>query len=154
MKTLLFIAAGLLASSAFAVYGPTGSLTLSGTIAEINELEVHPEAVASNLVLATTQSNLLVAKVAERSNSIDGYNITMSSANGNKLKNGVAKVAYTLTYGASATVHSLLVGQAVKTTATFGFVEDLSDVKISYVGSATLPAGTYSDTITVSISAN
>lgn len=161
MKGLLFIAAGLIASSSYAVYTPSATLNISGTVLAINELEIRPNADATALNIVGGETNKLVATVSERSNSFTGYNITMRSANASKLVNaadssGNTYTPYTVTYGTSATVYTLTTAdQVVKNQASLSALTEVSsDVKVSVTAKTGAPAGTYSDTITISISAN
>jgi len=59
----------------------TGSIAISGTVPAIIELAVTSEAVAQNLPLTQTVSDLLVATVVERSNKKAGYTVVLESSN-------------------------------------------------------------------------
>lgn len=161
MKSLLFIAAGLIASSSYAAYSPSATLVISGTVLAINELEITPNADATALNITGGETNKLVATVSERSNSFTGYKITMKSANASKLVNaadssGNTFTPYTVTYNNDPTVITLTTAdQVVKTQASLSALTTVSsDVKVSVTAKAGAPAGTYSDTITISIAAN
>lgn len=148
---------GALSASSFAA--TTGTLLLQGTVAEVLNIVVTPEAVASTLDLATTQSDLLVATVNEQSNSNSGYTISISSANdGNLLRSGGTETfAYTLKYaGASVSLAgSSSTPVTAKTQSTAGTYDVNSNVEVSYTGvpATSMVAGTYADTLTFEISA-
>lgn len=59
----------------------TGNIAISGTVPAIIELAVTSEAVAQNLPLTQTVSDLRVATVVERSNKKAGYTVVLESSN-------------------------------------------------------------------------
>lgn len=154
MKTLLFIAAGLLAGTVMAA--STGTLTLSGTVVVINELEIFPVG-NTTLDILLGETNRKVADVSEMSNSLSGYKITMRSANSSNLRHSLdatKQTAYTISYDTAAPISLTTTDQVVKTSLVSGLVSDSSEVRVNLPGNATAAAGTYSDTVTISISAN
>lgn len=160
MKSLLFIAAGLIASSSYAAYSPSATLVISGTVLAINELEITPVN-ATTLNITGGETNRLVATVSERSNSFSGYKINMRSANASKLVNsadisGNTFTPYTVTYNNDPTIITLTTtDQVVKNVASLSALTTVSsDVKVNVTAKTGAPAGTYSDTITISIAAN
>ena len=159
MKGLLFIAAGLIASSSYAVYTPSATLNISGTVLAINEIEITPTIDAIDLNITGGETNQLVATVSERSNSFTGYKITMKSANASKLVNSLAGGAftnYTVLYDTMTVPMTLTTDdQEVKNVASLTALTTVSsDVKVNVTAKPLAPAGTYSDTITISIAAN
>lgn len=135
--------------------GTTSTLILRGTIPEILDVQVTPDAIASNLPLTTTQTNTKVATVLESSNSNTGYKISISSANLGKLvrTSGNEQFLYTLKYD----------GVSLDLTNTVelvrGNIEAVTvnkNLTISYTGvdASTMVAGDYGDTITFTISSN
>lgn len=160
MKKLLFIVAGLMASTAFGAYSASGTLTISGVVLAINELEITPIN-NTNLNIEGGETARLVGTVSERSNSFTGYKISMSSLNGSKLVNaadvsGNTNTAYTVSYDDNASYVSLTSSaQVVKTVSSLTALTTVSsNVKVNVTAKAGAPAGTYSDTITISIAAN
>lgn len=155
MKKLLFIVAGLMASTtAFAV--STGTLTISGTVVAINDIVITPVN-NTTLNIIGGETDRKVADVSETSNSSTGYKILMSSLNSSKLVNGSAatkSTAYKVSYQNGTYVSLTSSDQVVKTTSTSELVTDSSSVRVNVTAYATAPAGTYSDTITISIAAN
>ncbi len=83
MKTFLALTFAFTTLTSMAA--TTATLLLKGTVPQVLSIAVTAEPVASNLPLATTQSNTKVASVNERSNSNTGYKVTISSANQGKL---------------------------------------------------------------------
>lgn len=59
----------------------TGSIAISGSVPAIIEITVTNEAVAQNLPLTQTVSDLRVATVVERSNKKAGYTVILESSN-------------------------------------------------------------------------
>lgn len=154
-KTILITT--LVSSTPLALAGTQGSLTLQGTVGLELSLSVAPEAgVNDSLDLSASPNNLLVATVSEASNSSSGYKVSVQSANAGKLKNGqLDQLSYTLRYDNS----NITLGNSAvvaKTHGSGGVVSDQSEVKISYTGkpATQMIQGTYSDTLTFTISAN
>jgi spore coat protein U-like protein len=138
--------------------GTTGQLTISGSVPLNISIAVAPTSSATNLPLSTGTGStpLTVANVTEISNSHSGYSVALSSANAGVLKeaSGSSSLAYSLTYG-NATI-SFTNGSAVITntkgqTSSSGTVNALA---ISFQSGSSLPADTYSDTLTFTIAAN
>ena len=156
MKKLALISAILLTSSSFAA--TTGTLLLKGNVPVALSITVNANTgVNDALDLSTSQTDLTVATVNEKSNSITGYKITIQSQNSSVLKNGTLdSLAYTLKYDGQAV--DLSSGNAVeaKNSATAAVINTSSDVQISYTGkpAAEMVQGDYTDTLTFTISAN
>ncbi len=133
----------------------TGTLLLQGVITKKLSIEVNPATVASSLDLTTTQTDLTVASVREKSNSNTGYKVNIKSANLGKLKrsSGSEVINYSLKYGSTVADLSTTAGQTIN-NAGASVTNDLKDVKISYTGTPeeSLVEGTYSDTVTFEIS--
>lgn len=131
----------------------TGVLNLKGTIAQILEVSIVPETLATTLPLTTSQSNVKIATITERSNSHTGYKVSVSSQNLGKLKrsSGTDFLIYTITYNNNAV--NLITGQ----TFTYSFTNAAPidrEVKITYTGTDSLTAGDYTDSITFTIATN
>ena len=132
----------------------TGTLVLQGTIPSLRSLTVTPEAGHNTLDLGSTQTDLKVATVNEKSNSILGYKITIVSANLSNLKrvSGTEVIPYTLKYNGLTADVSSITGYSVTHS---GFPVNVNkDLTISYTGVDTslLTEGNYSDTLTLTIS--
>lgn len=157
MKKLL-IATTLLTLTTTSFAATSGSVLLQGIVAKKVSITVTAEAVASALVLETTQSDLKVATAVEQSNSKVGYKVTVTSANLGKLKrtDGSEVFSYTLKYGGAAVGLSTSAGSIVTNSASASVVNVSKDMAISYTGVAaeTMVEGTYADTLTVNIASN
>lgn len=157
MKKFLAITALLTLGISQSYAATSGTLILQGVVPNKISILVTPVAVASALNLETTQTDLKVATVNERSNSKTGYKVTISSSNLGKLKrtDGPEVVSYTMKYGGSAVGLSTSAGTVFTSTATTS-VNVNKDVAISYTGTAaeSMIEGTYSDTITLNIASN
>lgn len=133
----------------------TGTLLLQGIVLPIRSITVTPTSAAASLDLSTTATNLKVATVNERSNSILGYKITITSANLSNLKRsaGPEVFPYTLRYNGIVAPVTTVAGYSVSYGA--GLVNVNRDLEISYTGvqPETMVEGTYADTLTLSIAA-
>ena len=131
------------------------TLLLQGTVAPVLSVTVTPVAsVHDDLDLSASPTDLKVASVLEESNSINGYKIFAKSTTGGTLANGALdSIAYTIGYGGGAHVSLTTADQEVKDSGTGGLISATSDVDVAYTGKAAtaLVAGTYSDTVTISI---
>lgn len=151
MRRLIFLA--------IFVFGPafaasTGPLRLKGQVPRTFSLALTPELIAANLPLNTTQSNTRVATIDLRSNSLNGYRITISSANGGKLVHQ-SVTGSTLPY--SLRYNSRVLNMSSARSLTFsarGLVRRSVPIQISYTGVPydRLVQGDYSDTVTFTIS--
>ena len=154
MKKLIALSAALTTLGTYAA--TTGTLLLQGTVAEELAIVVTAETGHDSLDLSASPTDQKVASVNEVSNSNTGYTISMKSTNGGLLKNGsLDQLAYQLSYGAGSMVSPTTSDQVVKTQSTVGVYNVDSDVDISYTGkpAAQMVEGTYSDTVTFTISA-
>ena len=145
-----------LVTSAFGA--TTGTLSLSGTVASVNEIVVHPNANAVNLNITGGETGTLVSTVDETSNNINGYTITMFSLNSGKLQLSPTKYTnYTISYdgGSFIAPPASSAPVTVKTVSSLtGLTTDTSNVNINVSAYPTALSGGYTDTITFSIVAN
>lgn len=152
MKYVLVGLMSLLSMSAFA-----GTLVLTGSIPAATSLVVAPLPASSTLDLTSTATNLQVATVTEANNTVNGYTVKVSSANAGLLKNGsLGSVTYTARYNGTSFVLSTTPVVVTNQGSQSAIVNIGKSVDISYAGQAapSLMAGSYSDTLTFSISAN
>ena len=158
-KKTLIIAAVMIVAAFAPVFGQvtdSGSITLTGTVAALAEITVTPITGYDSLDLTTSQTDLAVATVNEKSNVTTGYTVTLDSANSGEFVGADTgnsdTLAYTISYGGSAV--TLSSGSATVTTASARTSAAGVDktLAISYTGTF-LNADTYSDTITLTISA-
>lgn len=156
MKKLLLTTAVLLASISHAA--TSVDLPLSGTVEAIYDLQIDVKPEAASLNIVAGETNELVAEVTEKSNALDGYKILMKSANGSELRNttdGSKKTTYTVSYDGETAVPLSTVDQTVKTVSSLpGLTEATSNVNVNVAAYGSAPAGIYTDTITITISAN
>lgn len=156
MKKLVLTALLVLSSSAFAAN--SGNLFISGTVLPVNDLIITANSNATNLNITGGESNKLVASVSETSNNLTGYKISMKSANASLLVHSVdssKSTGYTVSYGGGAAATLSTTAQVVKNVGSLaGLTTNNSDVHVNVSAYALAPAGTYSDTITISIAAN
>lgn len=153
MKKIALMMVVAFSTSSFAA--TTGNLLLKGQVAEVLDIVVTPEAIASTLPLSVSQNGTKVATVTERSNAPLGYKVKMVSSNLGNLKRagGSELFPYFITYNDQ--------GVDLVNTQTYGYhnaeaVNVNRDIKIFYSGvpAENMVAGEYSDTITFTISAN
>lgn len=154
MKKVLLL--GLLLSTT--TYGATtGTLLLQGIVLPKLSITVTPESVASALDLETTQTNLKVVTINEKANLVLGYKVKIVSANLSNLKrvSGTEVFPYTLKYNGANMNLSTTNGQTVSYTGGLS-VNVNRDVNIAYTGqlNETMVEGTYTDTVTFTISSN
>lgn len=156
MKKLLIasILIATLAGCCKAQAATTGTLLLRGHINGVLSVEVDPVGTTNtSLDLTTTQTNLAVANVKERSNQ-GGYKITITSLNLSSLlrTTGPQVIPYTMRYGGSSVDLSTAAGTSFTTTGS-GLLSNDKAVEISYTGvpeSSLLP-GDYEDIVTFTI---
>lgn len=155
MKTII-TAIYLLALSTETFSATTGSLLLQANNPRKISIDVTPVAVASSLDLTTTQTNLKVATIVEKSNSKTGYKVTITSANLGKLKreDGAEVFTYTMKLDGSNVSLSTAAGTVFTRSQTVP-VTVSRNITISYTGKSveTMIEGTYSDTVTLDIAA-
>jgi hypothetical protein len=155
--TILFTIGLVLALSAPAFAGTTGSVTISGVVPAATAIVVTGSTGYNNLDLSTSATNLQVASVVETNNTTNGYTVTLASQNSGALKNGtLGSVAYTAQYNGTAVTLSSSAVSVTTAPAANTVVNATKAFKVSYTGvpAANLMVGTYSDTLTFTISAN
>lgn len=153
------------ATPATHVLADSVSLAVTGRLAELIDIYSDREPGIRSMDLTTTVAGKLIATVHERSNSSTGYTVTLTSANLAADISGATEpffahtsasgtLEYTLTYDAAAvgawSGGTAVITDSVGTTAPEWLSKEL---RISYVGSAALPAGDYEDIVTLTISA-
>ncbi len=140
-----------------ALAATVGSITLSGNIPGATAIVVVAEAGYDSLDLSTTQTNTKIATVREINNTAAGYAVTLASTNSGALKNGsVGSITYSATYNDVSVTLSSTPVTVTSQGAQSSIINVTKDLDISYKGVNTedYMAGTYSDTLTFTISAN
>lgn len=151
-KMMTLLAALTAVSTAHAA--STEVLHLQGEVGLINELILTPTAAATDLDIVGGEVSRKVADVTERSNSLNGYKIMLSSANGGYLEHTAdssRKTAYTLIYGSASAVSLTTTPTQILQVSGNGLVENDRDVKVNVTALPTAAAGTYADDVTISI---
>jgi hypothetical protein len=146
-----FSASGWAASS--------GTLVLSGTVPLVNDLVVAANGTNNtSLNISGGESARLVASVAETSNNATGYTITLASANGGQLTNtadATKKTSYQVSYNGGGYAQPSAAAATVKSVSSLGAqTTNTSAVRVNVTAYPGAPAGTYSDTLTLTIVAN
>jgi hypothetical protein len=161
MTKQILIAALLISTvtTVSALAASSGTLTVSGTVATVNDISITPNG-SNNTTLNITagESAKNIAAVSETSNDILGYKINLSSANAGELQNAsdvTKKTTYTISYnGGSYVTPSNTPAQVKNVSSLAALTTNTSQVLINVVAFPGAVAGTYSDTITLAIVAN
>jgi hypothetical protein len=158
MRSAAIALTALLGMVSVAQAASTGAVTLSGTVGVSCNITVAPQGPYNALDLTSSPAILNVATVTEQCTDPKGYRVTLTSTNGktNGLLAGTTAgnsdtVSYSIFYGGAA-IHlansSATVTNANGKTTNGGAINSLA---ISYTGTSTLSADTYSDTLTFTI---
>lgn len=133
----------------------TATISLSGTVAQTISVAVDNASFDFGDPATTTLTNQQVAAVTVNSNAANGYTLSVSNANPSfSLVNGSNSIGYTLEYDGAALTWGASV-QLETDDGTGGTVSNsVKNLTVSMTPSASLPAGTYTDTLTLTIVAN
>lgn len=141
-----------------AIAATSGTLLLQGQVQQVLDLVVTPNGANTTLNIVGGQTDVKVATASETSNVLAGYKIKISSPTGGELRHTVDdthKTTYTVGYDGAAAVTPTVAGVVVKNvTSLSGLTTDSSDINVSVVALSNAVAGTYQDTLTVTIEAN
>lgn len=144
--------------SKFAVAQNSVDFFIAGTVPLINTAEVVPLPQSQSLNILDGEVRTLVAKVNETSNSPRGYRVLVSSENSSRLKHTTQPnvyVPYTFSYGGARPVILANTNQEVKRVPSVeGLVTTTSEVRVSLDKQPQALVGTYTDTVSISISAD
>ncbi|WII70784.1 hypothetical protein QJS83_09960 [Bdellovibrio sp. 22V] len=148
-----------LALGSTAMAASSGTLLLQGTVNSVNDIVVTANGTNNttlNILAGETAKN--VGSAIETSNNLAGYKIVISSSTGGELRHTVdatKKTTYKIGYDGAASVTPTVAGVMVKNvTSLTGLTTDTSVITADVTAYASAPAGTYEDTLTVSIQAN
>ncbi|MDF2549374.1 MAG: hypothetical protein K0S07_441 [Chlamydiales bacterium] len=133
----------------------TANIALSGTVVEVISVAVDNATFDFGDPATDTLTNQQVAIVTVNSNSADGYTLTLANANPSfSLVNGASSIAYTLDYDGAP----LTWGASVQLETDDGTGGNISgqtkNLTVSLTADSTLPAGSYTDTLTLTIAGN
>jgi hypothetical protein len=159
LKSALLISAFTISSLANAA--STGSILLSGTVSAQNDIVITANG-SNNTSLNITAGEVAknIASVDETSNNATGYKIYMYSNNAGELRHSIDPsklTTYTISYDGGSYVAPPAIGSPVQVknvSSLAALTTDTSQVLITVAANATAIAGTYSDTLTLSIVAN
>ncbi|MEA1651479.1 hypothetical protein UAJ10_21000 [Nitrospirillum sp. BR 11164] len=138
------IAAVLFAAPALA--DTSGSIKLSGTVAQTCTVAVTDAQTQLNILAGS--NNVTVGSVVETCNDGAGYTITVASTNGGSLRGTsptVPPVSYTTIYDGQSGTGTVNV---TRSSAQFG---KTATVAVTVPANAQAIAGSYSDTLTITI---
>lgn len=143
-------ALALLAGTPALAQSASGTIQLNGSVQVVCTVAVTDNNVALNLTGG--ESSRAVGRIVENCNKGNGYTITVTSANAGALTSaasGATPIGYTVGY--DGTSGSLSSAMAVsRDSAQFGRQRDLT---VTVPASTQYIAGSYADTLTVSIAA-
>ena len=154
LKTLLAISTAIALSAGTAQAATSADITLSGSVAQDCSVSLSSANYTVDLVAGETDAT--VATVTEKCNDADGFVISFSSENSGVLQNDdnpSEQKSYTISYGTSISSQSLSQDRS-QTYSTFTANNEVPlkmNLDAHTVG--VLAAGTWSDTITISIAA-
>lgn len=161
MKAIKILAAALttvsVSTAAFAASSAT--LILQGTIGAVNDITVAANGSNNTtLNIASGETAKNVGTATETSNNILGYKITISSPTDGQLRNQTDSTLFTtykVAYNGAAAVTPTVAGVVVKNVAALtALTTATSAIAVDVVALPNGAAGTYMDTLTVSIQAN
>lgn len=153
----------LLTTFMFFIFAPgfaatSGSLSVTGMIAVVNDLSVSSYSEATNLDIIGGENGTLVADISELSNNPDGYTIQLTSTNNGKLintTNSIYQVSYQISYDNGAYLSPINTPNTVKNVYFLNQkTTDVSPIKIRFSPYVNAGSGSYEDSITLSIVAN
>lgn len=162
MKKLVLVSLFVLAGFGLVFGATTGTLAVQGVVASILSVEVTSVTGYNALDLATTTTGTTVGSAKIISNN-KSYKVAVHSANGSKLKSADTEitefVAYTFKLDGitglttAVTLPSSLPTPQGSMTGKTAVAGDSFDMILIYTGVASLTATTYTDTITITVSA-
>ncbi|TWB47563.1 spore coat protein U domain-containing protein [Nitrospirillum viridazoti] len=142
----LIAAVSLAAAPAFAAAGASGTIQLNSTVAQTCTVSVTDAGTQLNIL--TGSNAVTVGSVVETCNDGAGYQISVQSANGGTLKSnatGAQPVSYTPIYDGQSSGSSVNV---VRSSAQFN---KTATVAVTVPANAQAIAGSYTDTLTITI---
>ncbi len=148
-KAILAAAFGAVAMAGTAQASNTGTIRLQGTVQDVCQVSVTDAGV--NLDLEAGERAREVATINETCNDYDGYTISFASSNKGKLKsNDGVTIDYTIDYDKSRNARLNRTLNVQRSKAQF---RQTYPLKVSLDSSNSRIAGTYTDTVTVTVRA-
>lgn len=161
MKNILKTVMAILLAGGSVYAADSGQITVQGTVAAVNEITVTPQTGYDSLAIASGATDQYVALVNERNNDPDGYTVTLSSLNADgaqarlRLDSTGTYVNYSMKYGTSGAEAEVALssGSATVTNASAPTGSSGADKRllVSFSGVSWPMAGTYADTVTLTI---
>lgn len=151
MKKMFLILTVLLfavSMGAFAQITDSATLNLSGTVGDFVSINVTPESAATNLALSSGQSSQLQVATVTISSNV-GYDVDVNSANTFNFTDGAEDVPYSLYYDGTVVSSN---GDVVESGSSANGAT--RPVAVTYNAATGVDPGTYSDTVTFTISSN
>ncbi len=151
MKKMFLILTVLLfgvAMGAFAQITDSATLNLSGTVGDFVSINVTPEPAATNLALSSGQSSQLQVATVTISSNV-GYDVDVNSTNTFNFTDGTEDVPYNLYYDGTVVSSN---GDVVESGSSANGAT--RPVAVTYNAATGVDPGTYSDTVTFTISSN
>jgi len=131
---------------AFAQVTDTATLNLSGTVGDFVSITVNPDPAATSLALSSGQATQLQVGTVTVSANV-AYDVTVASANNFDFTDGTNTLAYSFYYDGALVASS---GANVESGTTANGAT--RPVAVTYAAAGpSLPTGTYSDTLTFTI---
>jgi hypothetical protein len=160
MKKLVLVSMLVMAGFGFVSAATDGTLGLQGAVTANLSVAISAGAAATTLDLTATQTGLVVGSAKFITNN-NTWKIAVNSTNGSKLKaSGISdEVAYTFSLGTISGMTGITLPASVPGTpqgSMTGKTPALGssyDMILIYTGVANLTAATYTDTITVTVTA-
>lgn len=141
----------LLGGTLSAQAAANGSVALKGAMETICFVQIN-QTYTNSIDLVKGTSNLTVAKVGEKCNLGNGFKVSIISANGGSLTDASGnKVPYTINYDNSGT--KSLSAAVVLTRTSAKRTVSTKNFNVTVPAKLEAVAGSYADTITVSIAA-
>ena len=137
---------------------PAATLILVGQALLVNNAVIRTDPASQTLNILGGEVDRLVANVTENSNNPAGYRIFMSSINASKLIHTTRSdqaVDYTISYDRGPRFILTRLDREVKhVTSLNGLVSNSSEVRVTLNAKPNAVVGTYTDTVSISISAD
>lgn len=143
----LAVAACLILPALDAAASSSGTIQLRGVVPVVCTVSVAETGASLNLTQG--QTDVAVASVREQCNAAAGYSVSITSRNGGQLRTdgGQSGVGYTLRYGDQSGAGQLLTDRSVSNSERTG------TLSVTVPANRDLPAGEYTDIVTISVSA-
>ncbi|MGO8921233.1 MAG: hypothetical protein ACLQJR_35565 [Stellaceae bacterium] len=160
MSSLGLIGAGVVMGAIHADAQTTGKITLSGTNTQSCTLAISPAGSYNSLNLGSTATNTSIGTSVESCNDLNGYTVTVASTNGGPDLTGhasgnTATLAYGVIYGSNTLTFSggSATADSFTTYVPATNYNNTISIGVAYAGTPNLPADTYTDTLTFTLTA-